>query len=201
MAAKKIGKNKAALLDMMGEHAGNVNVGASNEGLALISSLAQAQYDAAVKVAELEDQLKDAKKELAKVSEVDLPEAMKECGVKDFTTTTGLKITLKDDLNVGITEAKREEAYSWLRDNGFDGLIKSDLALHFDRDHLKDAEKLVAQLGKKGYDVEFKQNIHYQTLKAFVKERMADTEADVQIPLDLFGARPYQVAVVKPGKK
>lgn len=199
-AKKKPGKNVSAVMDMMGEHAGNVEVKASNEGLALISSLAQAQFDAALKVASLEDDLKEAKRELAKISEVDLPEAMKENGVKDFTTTTGLKITLKEDVNVGITEAKREEAYNWLTENGYDGLIKSDLALHFDRDHLKDAEKLVAQLGKKGYDVEFKQNVHYQTLKAFVKERMADTESETPFPLDLFGARPYQVSVVK-GKK
>lgn len=199
-AKKKPGKNVSAVMDMMGEHANNVEVKASNEGLALISSLAQAQYDAALKVAQLEDDLKEAKRELAKVSEVDLPEALKEVGVKEFTTTTGLKVSLKEDVNVGITEAKREEAYAWLRDNGFDGLIKSDLSLHFDRDHLKDAEKLVTQLGKKGYDVEFKQNVHYQTLKAFVKERMADTESEAPFPLDLFGARPYQVAVVK-GKK
>lgn len=199
MVAKKKGKSEAALLDMMGEHAAGITVSASNEGLALISSLAQAQYDAALKVAHLEDDLKEAKDELRKVSEVDLPEAMKECGVKDFTTTTGLKITLKEDVNVGIAAARKEEAYEWLKANGFDGLIKSDLSLHFDRDHVKDADKLVAQLSKKGYEVEFNQSVHYQTLKAFVKERMADTEQEA-FPLDLFGARPYQVAVVKPRK-
>lgn len=200
MAAKGKKVKETQLLDLMGEHAAGIKVEASNEGLALISSLAQAQYDAALKVAQKEDELKDAKEELRTIAEVDLPEAMKQCGVKDFTTTTGLKITLKEDVNVGITAARQQEAYDWLKANGFDGLIKSDLSLHFDREHAKDADKLVEKLSKQGYEVEFKQGVHYQTLKAFVKERMADTESETPFPLDLFGARPYQVSVVKPRK-
>lgn len=193
-------RKETALLDMMGEHANNVQVGTTDEGLALISALAQAQWDAALKVAQCEDELKEAQKELRQVSEVDLPEAMKQAGVKEFTTSGNLTIKLKEDVNVGIAAPRREEAYRWLADHDFGGLIKSELALQFDRDHLDDAEKLAAELQQQGYEIDLTQNIHYQTLKAFVKERLADTESSVDFPLDLFGARPYQVAVVKPRK-
>lgn len=197
--AKKT-KKTDALIDMMGEHASGVQVSASNEGLALISSLAQAQYDAALEVARLEDELSSAKEQLRIVAEVDLPEAMKECGVKDFTTTAGLTVKLKEDVNVGIAAPRREEAYQWLIDHEFGGLIKSQLGMSFDRDHLSDAVKLAEKLKKQGYEIDMSQSVHYQTLKAFVKERMADTDSELVFPLDLFGARPFQVAVVKPRK-
>jgi hypothetical protein len=198
MATKK--KKEAALIDMMGEHAGGVKVGASNESLAQMSALAQAQWEAAVKVAKAEDELDVAKKAFKQISETDLPEAMKVCGLKEFVTSSDLKITLKEDVNVGIAAPRREEAYSWLTDHDFGGLIKSDLSLHFSKDDLKKATKLAEQLTAKGFEVDLTQNIHYQTLKAFVKERMADTEADYEFPLELFGARTYQVASVKPRK-
>lgn len=198
MAKKKA--KAGALLDMMGEHAANVQVGATDEGLALISGLAQAQYDAALKVAECEDELNEARNELKKISEVDLPEAMKQCGVKEFTTSDNLVIKLKEDVNVGISVSNKEAAYKWLVDHEFGGLIKSELDIKFGREQLEDAEELAEELREKGYDIDLSQNIHYQTLKAFVKERMADTESGVEFPLDLFGARPYQVAVVKPRK-
>lgn len=202
MAAKKRNANESALLEMMGDHA-EKPVAVTNEGLALVSSLIKLQFDQELKVAQLEDDLKEAKKRLSQTSEVDLPEAMKQCGVKSFVTEDNLEVELKEDVNVGISEANREPAYHWLKSHEFDGLIKSDLAMHFDKDQLEKADKLVEALRKKGYEVEVKQSIHYQTLKAFVKEQLADGERYTQddpFPMDLFGARPYQVAKVKPRK-
>lgn len=198
MAAKKQ-TNQQALLDKMAGHT-DVAVGASNSGLAEISALAKAQYEAAMNVAELEDALKEAKKTLRRISEEDLPQAMEQVGVLDFTTSDGLAITLKPDVQCSIPAPRREEAYEWLISNGFGGIIKSDLELMFDREERAKAEKLAEQLTKKGYTVTLNSSIHAQTLKAFVKERMADTEAELEFPLDLFGARPYKVATVKPRK-
>lgn len=198
MAAKKTTK-KQNLLDAMAGVTGEMAT--SDSAIATVSKIAKTQFDAAVRVAELEDLLKKAKDELFQISTVDLPEAMKEAGLEKFTSTDGLEISVSKDVQCGIPAARREEAYEWLAKNGFDGIIKSDLDVVFGRGERAKAEKLLEQLRKKGLEVTFNQNIHAQTLKSFVKERMADTEAKVEFPLKLFGVFPFDKATVKPTKQ
>lgn len=199
MAAKKKPTAKESLLDKMAGVA--AEVGASDETLKSISALAKAQFDQAVRVADLQDQLKTANELLTKISTIDLPEAMRAAGMESFKTTDGLEINVKGEVKVGIPDTRKEEAYKWLRDNGYGGLIKADVDVTFGRDEVKKADKLIEQLTKKGYSVTFNQGVHYQTLRSFVKERMEDTESKTPFPLDLFGAFPYTVATVKPTKE
>ena len=198
MAAKKK-TNKQNLLDAMAGVTGEMQTGES--AIARVSSIAKTQFDAAVQVAELEDQLKKAKAVLFTISTVDLPEAMKEAGLEKFTSTDGLEISVTPDVICGISEARREAAYEWLIKNNFGGIIKSDVDVMFGRDEREKALKLVEQLRKKGMEVSLSQSIHAQTLKSFVKERMADTESDIKFPLELFGVLPFNKATVKPSKK
>jgi hypothetical protein len=191
--------NKQNLIDAMAGVA--VEVKASDGAISRIADLAEQQHKAAIRVAELMDDLKTANEHLEKLKTIDLPEAMREAGMEKFTTADGLEVEVKPDVKVGIPAPRREEAYNWLAEQGYGGLIKSDIDILFDREELKKAEKLADQLRKKGYEVSFNQSVHYQTLKAFVKERMADTESEIKFPLDLFGAFPYTVAVVKASKK
>lgn len=170
---------------------------ATNAELTLVSSLAQIQLQRELDVARCEDALRDAKDALRQVSEVDLPEAMREVGIKTFTTTDGLVINVKPEVQCSITVANREAAYQWLVDNDFGGIIKVDVSVHFDSGQQDRAHKFADQLTKKGADVKLEQTVHAQTLKAFVKERIADTESNVPFPLELFGARPYTKATVK----
>ena len=197
MAAKK--KNQQALLDSMAGLSADVQTG--DNSIAKISLIAQAQYDAAMRCAELEDELKGAKGDLFRISTVDLPEAMREAGLEKFTTTDGLEIGVSREVMCGISEARREAALSWLVSNGFGGIIKSGVDVTFGRDEGEAAEKLVEQLKGDGLDVAFNQSIHAQTLKAFVKERMADTESEAEFPLELFGVFPFDKATVKASKK
>lgn len=196
MAAKST-KRAAAVKKLGGETA---QVNAADAGLALVSRLAQMQRDAELKVAAAEDALAEAKNNLKQIAEVDLPEAMREVGLETFVTEDGLEVKRKDEVECSISEANRPAAFSWLIAHQYGGLIKLDVAMHFDRGEQKKAEKLAEQLRKKGLDVNVKQTIHPQTLKAFVKERIADTESEVPFPLELFGAFPYVKATVKPKK-
>jgi len=200
MAAKKaVTKGAVNLLDQMAAAAADETV-QSNVALTEVANLATRQMEQIARVERIEQQLKDEKAVLRQMETVDLPEAMKACGLKTFTTVDDLVIEVKADVQCGIPAPRRQEAYEWLVKNGFEGLLKSSIELTFDRDHLKDAQKIAAELTKKGFTPEFIQSVHAQTLKAFVKERMADTESKVKLPLDLFGVFPYDVAVVKKAK-
>ena len=104
MAKKKT--NEQSLLDSMAGHTADVS--ASNASLAEVSALAKQQWEAALEVARLEDALKVAKQNLRRISEEDLPEAMKQCGVKKFVTDDDLEIDLKEEITVGIAAPVRK---------------------------------------------------------------------------------------------
>jgi hypothetical protein len=64
----------------------------------------------------------------------------------------------------------------------------------FGKGELEKAEKVLTALQKKKLSAELTRAIHWQTLKAFVKEQ---TKAANKIPLEMFGAHPFNKAVVK----
>lgn len=198
MATKKAVAKKS-LIDAMAGVTGEMKT--SDSAVAAVSTIAKSQFDAAVEVADLEDRLTKAKQTLFRIATVDLPEAMKAAGLEKFTSTDGLEIEVKPDVQCGIPANRREEAYTWLVEHDFGGIIKSDVDVIFGRDERKKAEKLVEQLRKKGMDVTFNQSVHAQTLKSFVKERMADTESKIKFPVDLFGVFPFDKATVKATKQ
>ena len=198
MASKKKPTAKQSLLDSMAGLSGKVET--SDSAIATVAALAEQQIAAALEVAAAEDELKKKKEALDKIASTDLPEAMKAAGLEKFTTTGGLEISVKKDIQCGITEVRREAAYEWLIENGYEGLIKSEIDILFGRDERKKAEKLLEQLKKKNLEVNFKNSIHAATLKSFVKERMEDTESETPFPTELFGVFPFDKAIVKPTK-
>lgn len=201
MNTKKTASKKVAssMLDMMAGAAMEPEQ-ASNASLTELANIVQLRIEQAQRVELMEEQLKEMKANLLKLDTVDIPETMKACGMKSFTTKDDFVVDLEEDVKCGIPAARRGEAYEWLREHGFDGLIKSQLSVSFDKDHLEEADQLVDELKQEGYEVDVEQSIHYQTLKAFVKERLADVEAEVAIPHDLFGIFPYTVAKIKAKK-
>lgn len=192
--AKKASK-ESALLDLMSD--AKTEDAPSNNALEEVSKLAEQQATLIIRVARAEDELKAAKEVLRLNAEVDLPEAMRAAGCMEFTTTSKLKVKLTDTVQCAISVANREAAYVWLADNGFGGLLKGDVDISFGCEEFENADKLVERLRDEGFVCSLTQSVHAQTLKAFVKEQLANPESAKGFPLDLFGARPYTVATVK----
>lgn len=167
-----------------------------------ITKLATLQITLEDEVASLEDQLKDKKAELRKVSEDDLPEALEAAGVTEFTLKNGRKVELAKSYHAAITEANKYAAFAWLRQRGFDGIIKHAVTFTFDRGQDNLATEVVRRV-LKGYPqlkdaVEDKETVHPQTLKAFVKEQM---EEGSDIPTEPFGIFVRRVAKIGVAKK
>jgi hypothetical protein len=196
-AAKKATKKDLATKKLGGEQ---TEVQTKDAGLAMVSRLAKLQWQLTINVAAAEDDLNDAKKLLKKVAEEDLPMAMEEVGIKKFETDDGLTVEYKPEVTASISVANRETAYAWLIANQFGGLLKLNVEVHFERGDREKANKLAEMIRKKGVEVDVEQTIHAATLKAFVKERIADTESEVPFPQELFGAYPYNIAIVKQKK-
>lgn len=159
-----------------------------------IVTLAQRQCDLERQVASAAASLAGLQKDLLKVASEDLPTAMAEAGLKEFTLDTGEHIEIKEDFSVGIPSEQKNAAFDWLEKNGYGGLIKTEVAVRFGKGELGAAQKLAMDLLKKKLEAKLERSVPWQTLKAFVKERAKATQP---VPPDLFGTHQLNKAVIK----
>lgn len=143
---------------------------------------------------DLEEQLKSTKAARQKLENEDLPTLMAEIGLSEFKLEDGSVVAIKEDVQCGISEARRAVALRWLVENNFGGIIKSEVRVAFESSQHDTAEEFAKSLAETfGSAVNFQEAVHPATLKSFVKERLAQGE---DIPFDLFGIHPFSVAKI-----
>lgn len=161
--------------------------------LSRVTALAEKMLEAARAAAELEERLRAAKEDHRRLSEEQLPALMAELGLAEFKLADGTRIEVKSQVSCAITEERRAAAHEWLRASGFAGLIKTELAVQFDRAEGAAAEHaratLQSLLPEKAVALE--ERVHPSTLKSFVRERL---EAGAPPPFELFAVRPFDQA-------
>ena len=158
-----------------------------------LSSLVNQLKKVTKDIQEAEDFLKTLKAQKQNISFVQIPEVMDEMGI-DRLDVDGATVSLKSFVSASIPLDKKDEAYAWLRENGYDDIIKNDITLSFGRGEDNVAKDLMVDLDQRGFHPESKTHIHSMTLKAFVKDMVEKGEP---IDLDLFGAFVARTAVVK----
>ena len=168
------------------------------QGLTSVAALARTIRDKEAKISDLEQTLKEEKKALIKLTDEEMPSMLAEIGMSSFALDDGSTVEVKQTYGASILVDKRPEAYEWLRDNGYDDIIKNTVACQFGRGEDDQASAFAAFAQQQGYVPDQKTEVHPQTLRAFVKERC---EAGEDFPMELFGAWVGQRAVIKRGKK
>ena len=158
-----------------------------------LSSLVQQLNRVTSKIEKCEENLKTLKKEKQRLSMETIPELMDEMGIERLDVE-GATVSLKPFVSASIPTNRRQEAYTWLRENGLDDIIKNDVVLSFNRGEDNVAGSLMGELEERGFHPESKTHIHSMTLKAFVKERV---EKGLPIDLDMFGAFVARTADIK----
>ena len=167
------------------------------QGLTSVATLARTIRDKEAQIDHLESQLKEEKKALLKLTDEDMPAMLAEIGLTSFVLDDGSTVDIKQTYGASILVQNRPQAYEWLRDNGYDDIIKNTVLCQFGRGEDDLASSFAAFAQKQGYVPEQKTEIHPQTLRAFVKERVEEGDA---FPMELFGAWVGQRAVIKKGK-
>jgi len=165
--------------------------------LTTVAGMARAIRDKEQEVAALEQKLKDEKKALLQLTDEELPTMLAEIGLTSMKLDDGSEVTVKPTYGASILVDNRPAAYDWLREHGHDDIIKNTVACAFGRGEDDQASAFKAFAEKQGYYAEQKTEIHPQTLRAFVKERV---ESGDEFPMELFGAYIGQRAVVKRSK-
>lgn len=173
------------------------------DGLKTVAELARKIRDEEEYIACLENDLKKAKKGLQKLTDEDLPTMLQEIGLSSMKLDDGSEVIVKPTYGAAITKGEygtvdnRPAAYEWLRENGYDDIIKNTVACTFGRGEDEQASAFKAFAEKEGYIAEQDTGIHHSTLRAFVKERCENGD---DFPMELFGAYVGQRAIIKRSK-
>lgn len=162
--------------------------------LSAVSILARKMRDMEQEIDDAEKVLSSLKKQYLKLTDEELPAALEELGIAEMKLDDGSKIKLTQIYGASIPVERREEAFSWLRENGYDDIIKNTVACSFGRGEDDKAAKFTDSIRRMGLAPDTKTEVHAMTLKAFVRERV---ETGDELPMDLFGAFVGQRAVIK----
>lgn len=153
----------------------------------------------------MEQELSDKKQELHNLAEGTIPEALNNIGLKSMTLQDGSVIGCKDYISCSITETNRQQAHSWLRDNGYDDLIKNEVVVSFGQGEDNDAKNLLNTISEEIQRGELhcggvlqNERVHPSTLKAFLKEQL---KAGAAVPAAYFNLTVGQVAFRQKAKR
>jgi len=162
--------------------------------LSTVAGLARAIREKEAHIEDLERQLKDEKKALLKMTDEELPTMLAELGLSSMTLDDGSDVTVKQTYGASIRVDDKPAAFEWLRNHGYDDIIKNQVLCVFGRGEDDQASAFQAFASQQGYAAEQKTEIHPQTLRAFIKERVENGD---DFPMELFGAWVGQRAVIK----
>ena len=163
--------------------------------LAELQKLAELQAEAEAKVKRIEAELNAAQAILKDLAEKQVPEMMDSIGIEQFTTKTGLKISIKEVIRASISKANETRAFAWLRANGCGSLIKREVKAQFGMGEDEQAEHLL-EIMQEGHieGVSDKQSVHAMTLASFVIKRLKEGE---ELPIEVFGVHRQRFSQVK----
>ena len=130
-----------------------------------------------------ENNLKDLKKEHQRISGEVIPTMLSEMGLSFLKLQDGSSVEVKTNYSATITQAKKEEAFNWLRENGLGDIIKNEISVSFGRNEDNKAADYAELAKSQGLDPMQKLKVEPMTLKALVRERM---EAGKEMPTELF---------------
>lgn len=166
-------------------------------GAQTVASIAREIRGTEELIEKLEADLKKAKEKLLKLTDQELPSLMAEMGISSLTLDDGAVVKVTQTYGASILVDNRTKAYDWLREHGYDDIIKNTVMCQFGRGEDDRAKDFAEFAAKAGYAPEQKTEIHPQTLRAFVKERIENGD---EFPMELFGAYVGQRATIKKGK-
>jgi len=130
-----------------------------------------------------EDNIKNTKKELEHVSGEIIPTMMAEMGLAHLKLMDGSSVDVKPHYSATITQANKEAAFNWLRNNGLGDIIKNEISVSFGRNEDTRAADYADLAKGRGFSPTQKLKVEPMTLKALVRERI---EAGKEMPTELF---------------
>ena len=130
-----------------------------------------------------EGSIKQKKKDIEHLSGEVIPTMLSEMGLSFLKLQDGSSIEVKTNYSATITQANKEAAFNWLRENGLGDIIKNEISVSFGRNEDNKAADYAELAKGQGLEPQQKLKVEPMTLKALVRERM---EAGKDMPTELF---------------
>ena len=130
-----------------------------------------------------EDAVKQKKKDIEHLSGEGIPTMLSEMGLSFLKLQDGSSVEVKTNYSATITQANKEKAFNWLRENGLGDIIKNEISVSFGRNEDNKAADYANLAKGQGFEPQQKLKVEPMTLKALVRERM---EAGKEMPTELF---------------
>ena len=144
-----------------------------------------------------EEIMKDTKKQIEKVSGEVIPTMMSEMGLSELKLQDGSHLKVSTTYRATITEANKEAAFNWLRNNGLGDIIKNEISVSFGRNEDNKAADYAELAKGQGFQPTQKMKVEPMTLKALVRERI---EAGKEMPTEIFGIFSENKTTIKRNK-
>ena len=156
----------------------------SQESIKSITDKCHQLQDLQKQYKEKEDALSKLKSKVRDYEERVIPEMMQEAGVSKIKLKDGTEVEVKPFYAAKIPESRIDEAFGWLRSNGYEDLIKNTVTANFNRGQDNQVSELIKVCEDHGFTYSKKEKVEPMTLKAFVREQV---EGGKKVPFDLFG--------------
>ena len=141
--------------------------------------------------------MKDTKKQIERISGEVIPTMMSEMGLAELKLQDGSHLKVSTSYRATITEANKEEAFNWLRNNGLGDIIKNEISVSFGRNEDNKAATYAELAKGQGFQPTQKMKVEPMTLKALVRERI---EAGKEMPTEIFGVFSENKTTIKRNK-
>ena len=144
-----------------------------------------------------EEVMKKTKKEMDRLSGEVIPTMMSEMGLSELKLQDGSHLKVATSYKASITEANKESAFNWLRDNGLGDIIKNEILVSFGRNEDNKAADYANLAEGQGFQPTQKMKVEPMTLKALVRERI---EAGKEMPTEIFSVFTENKTTIKRNK-
>ena len=141
--------------------------------------------------------MKDTKKQIERISGEVIPTMMSEMGLAELKLQDGSHLKVSTSYRATITEANKEAAFTWLRNNGLGDIIKNEISVSFGRNEDNKAATYAELAKGQGFQPTQKMKVEPMTLKALVRERI---EAGKEMPTEIFGIFSENKTTIKRNK-
>ena len=146
------------------------------------------------RIADIENDLKMMKKKRDHISGEVIPTMMSEMGLAELKLHDGSHLKVSTSYRATITEANKEAAFNWLRNNGLGDIIKNEISVSFGRNEDNKAADYAELAKGQGFQPTQKMKVEPMTLKALVRERI---EAGKEMPTEIFGVFSENKTTIK----
>ena len=148
-------------------------------------------------IEDTESRIKLLKKKRDHISGEVIPTMMSEMGLAELKLHDGSHLKVSTTYRATITEANKETAFNWLRNNGLGDIIKNEISVFFGRNEDNKAADYADLAKGQGFQPTQKLKVEPMTLKALVRERL---EAGKTMPTEIFNVFVGNKTTIKRNK-